>query len=106
MAKKAQETKQGVETQAPAEAQAPEAENYDNQPLVQLTGLWINKSQKDGSIYFTGYMGSARVRVFKNKYKKNENHPDYVLYVTPPKPEKESDDTPNDFEKSLDDIPF
>ncbi len=47
--------------------------------MIQISGLWRNV--KDGKEYFTGYMGSARILIFPNGYKKEAKHPDYVMYI-------------------------
>ena len=55
--------------------------NDNKSEMIPITGLWLNES-KNGEKYFSGYMGSAKVLIFKNKFKERENQPDYVLYVT------------------------
>lgn len=57
--------------------------------MLKLTGLWKNISTK-GEEYFTGSMGSARIVIMKNTFKKEgSNEPDFTLYVTEPKPKAE-----------------
>lgn len=48
--------------------------------LIQITGLWENK-KADGSTYFSGYLGGASIVIFKNGYKTETKHPDWVMYV-------------------------
>ena len=36
-------------------------------PLVKLTGLYENVSQKTGETYYTGFLGSAKVVILKDK---------------------------------------
>lgn len=48
--------------------------------MLQLGGLWINESKK-GEKYMVGYLGNLRLLVFKNQYKEEEKHPDYIMYV-------------------------
>ena len=55
--------------------------------MIEITGLWISKT-KTGEAFFSGYMGNAKVLIFKNKYKESDKHPDYKMYVTA-KPKKE-----------------
>ena len=50
--------------------------------LVKITGLW-KKQDKNGNDFFVGSIGSATIMIFKNTNKENENHPDYILNVTP-----------------------
>jgi hypothetical protein len=57
------------------------SDQQEKTPLVKLTGMWINKSEKTGEIYLSGYMGSARLFLFKNGYKEGDNEPDYNLFV-------------------------
>jgi hypothetical protein len=50
--------------------------------LVKITGLWLNVD-KDGAEYLNGYLGNAKLLIFKNTYKeKGSKQPDYNLYVT------------------------
>lgn len=60
--------------------------------LIQLSGLWLNESS-NGDTYMNGYLGSARLLVFKNKHKTEDKHPDYVLYVTANNRQSNSDDS-------------
>lgn len=46
--------------------------------MIQLCGLWIGKT-KNGDTYFSGTLGGNKVMVFKNNYKKSDNHPDYII---------------------------
>lgn len=93
--------------QAQAQAETPEAtqENGNGKsPMLQKGGLWLNRT-KDGEIYFTGYDGNLKLLIFKNKFKENDTHPDYVMYVTE-KPRKQ-EASANELEQELtDDIPF
>ncbi len=88
--------------------------------LVELTGLWENKT-KNGEKYLSGNMGGARVLVFANKYKnENERAPDYRLYVTKRQfqedrmddaasavaPGNSGSSAPSSAPKQEDDIPF
>lgn len=50
--------------------------------MVKLTGLWTGKTAA-GDPKMTGRMGSARVLILKNKFKKQDNHPDYELFLVP-----------------------
>lgn len=56
--------------------------------LVQLTGLWKG-SDKNGNVTLTGSLGGARLLVFKNNYKKDEKHPDYIVYLAEKQKEQE-----------------
>jgi hypothetical protein len=48
--------------------------------LIQLTGLWKG-TDKNGNPTLTGTLGGARVMIFKNNYKKEDKHPDYIVYL-------------------------
>lgn len=70
--------------------------------LIKLGGLWVNK-KPDGSKFFTGNFGMARVVIFPNGHKiPGSNGPDYIMYISPQqKPQvddvddaSESDDSP------------
>ncbi|MEO5349792.1 MAG: hypothetical protein H7836_09110 [Magnetococcus sp. YQC-3] len=37
-------------------------------PLVKLTGLYENQSQRSGETYFTGYLGAVKVVVIRDKH--------------------------------------
>lgn len=54
--------------------------------MVKLTGLW--KNTKDGKTYLSGSLGTARVLVFPNEFKKEATDPDFNL-VLAPKEEKD-----------------
>lgn len=47
---------------------------------IKLGGLWVNKS-KDGKEYMSGNFGTAKIMLFRNNYKTESNHPDWLLYV-------------------------
>ena len=50
--------------------------------MIELCGLWINESS-NGEKHFSGKIGNAKVLIFKNKYKKADNHPEYKLFIAP-----------------------
>lgn len=53
---------------------------------VELCALWKNES-KGGETYYSGTLGGARVLVFKNKNKgDNEKAPDLKVYLVPIEP--------------------
>lgn len=92
-------------------AQAPQTDTQNQAPengktdMIQLGGLWANRT-KDGEIYFSGYLGNAKLLIFKNKFKTEDKHPHYVAYVAP-SPKSNSAPTQTDIESEIaDDIPF
>ena len=48
--------------------------------LLEITGLWANKS-KNGETYYSGYMGKSAILIFKNQYKTEDKHPDLRMFV-------------------------
>ena len=64
-------------------------EKKDNS-FIEISGLWEGKT-KAGDVYLSGYMGSAKIMIFRNTYKDKENQPDYKLFVT--KNEKQNSGT-------------
>lgn len=91
-------------TQPKAEQQNSSEENQQSNDMVSLGGLWVNRD-KNGEIYFSGYLGNAKLLIFRNKKKEQDNQPDYYMnLVNKPRPQSASAD---DLEKELgDDIPF
>lgn len=50
--------------------------------MIKLGALWKPKeSGKDGPVLAGSINGDVRIVIFKNGYKKEPNHPDYILYV-------------------------
>lgn len=69
--------------------------------MLQLGGLWVNES-KSGVKYMTGYMGNLKLMIFRNNYKKEDNQPDYIMYLA----EKPRPENPDENSENKDDIPF
>lgn len=74
--------------------------NSEQGAMLQLGGLWVNES-KNGNKYMTGYLGNLKLMVFRNNYKTDDKHPDYVMYLAE-KPRNNE----NSNEETQDDIPF
>ena len=53
----------------------------------KLGGLWVNKEKG----YMSGTINGERVIIFKNGYKSEEKHPDYIVYKSRPKEETSED---------------
>lgn len=50
--------------------------------MIKLGALWKPKeSGKDGPVLSGSINDSVRIVIFKNGYKKEPNHPDYILYA-------------------------
>ena len=61
--------------------------------MVKVTGLWANKA-KDGSTYYSGGLGAARVVILKNTFKREgSKDPDLNLFIAP-KAEKGAESKP------------
>jgi hypothetical protein len=61
---------------------------------IKVGALWLQKD-KNGKTYMSGNVGETKIVVFKNNYKKEDKHQDYLIYEktgrkeeTPP-PEEE-----------------
>jgi len=64
----------------------------EKKPMIEMGGLWKNEG-KNG-VYFSGYFNKAKLLVFPNGYKKADNHPDFIMYITEgDKREKKTEDT-------------
>lgn len=72
--------------------------------MIEISGLWEGTTKK-GDTYFSGYLGKAKVLIFKNNNKKEDNHPDYIIYLdekkdsqkSEQKQQKKTNSDPNDF---------
>lgn len=47
--------------------------------MVKLGALWVKEGNKGK--FLTGKFGDAQLLVFPNEHKKQDNHPDYIVYV-------------------------
>jgi uncharacterized protein (DUF736 family) len=56
--------------------------------LINLGALWLNES-KNGEKYMSGYLGEARLVIFKNKHKEEDKHPDYKVFIAKGKKQEE-----------------
>lgn len=70
--------------------------------LVKIAALWLNEG-KDGKKFMAGYLGDAKLLVFRNNYKEEDKHPDYIVYVAAK--EKKKDDA-LESDPADDPIPF
>ena len=69
----------------------------------KIGALWLQKD-KNGNTYMSGNVGDTKVVIFKNTYKKEDKHPDYVVYEkTAKKEEPKYNRQPGD---DTEDIPF
>lgn len=72
--------------------------------LRKVGALWLRTAKNSGDKYMSGVVdidgdNSIRVVVFKNGYKEETKHPDYVIYI-----QEDADDTEE--QQHDDDIPF
>lgn len=77
-------------------------ETSTNDAMVSLGGLWLNRD-KNGKLYFSGYLGNAKLMIFKNERKEKDNQPDYYMMLAN---NRKQQATANDLEEENDDIPF
>ncbi len=61
--------------------------------MKKLGVLWLK--EKEGKKYFTGnievsYKETIPLVVFKNEKKEKESHPDYIVYLSEPKKQEET----------------
>lgn len=56
--------------------------------LINLGALWKNTSD-NGTTYLSGYLGEARLLVFKNDKRDNDKAPDYRVLIGKGKKQKE-----------------
>lgn len=76
--------------------------------MLQLTGLWINKT-KEGDSYLSGNLGNVRILVFKNKNKpEGSKAPDFNIVIAENNKQKQVNqkDPQTPFEQTMEDIPF
>lgn len=54
---------------------------------IWVASLWRRKSKRDGTEYFGGTWGGARILIFSNAHKRTTKSPDYNMYIADgPKP--------------------
>ncbi|MFZ1415496.1 MAG: hypothetical protein WAS73_13080 [Defluviicoccus sp.] len=58
-----------------------------NSNLIRLTGLYENRSQKTGEVYFSGVLGGAKILLLKDS-RAGEGQPGWALMIAerPAKP--------------------
>lgn len=64
--------------------------------MIEISGLWLNESKDGKTKYLVGYMGSAKILIFKNNYKKEDKHPDWIMYVDAKEAKKDEGDETED----------
>lgn len=79
------------------------AEDDKKSEMIEIGGLWKNKSKDGDKTYLAGYLGNAKLLVFPNQFKEkdgNEKAPDFRIYVA--KMEKKSKDGDGGSKRSSD----
>jgi hypothetical protein len=66
----------------------PKGDIMDKQKPIEIASVWRNET-RDGEEYWSGYLGNSKLLIFKNKYKKEDRHPDLRVYVAPKEKKKE-----------------
>jgi len=80
----------------------PNKKDQKKNKLRKVGALWLRKAKNTNTSYMSGVVdmdgdNSLRVVVFKNGYKEETKHPDYIIYI-----QEEDTETSN----HDDDIPF
>ncbi len=77
--------------------------------MIKVSALWKQKT-KAGEDFLNGKLGDAKLLIFKNKHKKSEKHPDYIVYLAPYEKKEENTGRLNESAanppQSDEDIPF
>lgn len=68
---------------------------------IRLTGLW-EKTAENGEVYYEGTWGGTILRVYTNKYKRDQKDPDCVVYLS----EKKEVKTPYKAKPDVQQKPF
>lgn len=79
--------KKTSETASESASQA-NVNGQEKDAMVSIGGLWVNTSQ-NGDMYLAGYLGNAKLYIFKNKQKKLDGQPDYYMTVAPNKAKRD-----------------
>ena len=83
----------------------PAQHSTDRPPMVKCGALWL-KTARSGDKFMSGVIEvngeKVNLLVFKNGYKEESKHPDYVIYESP----EHNRETPKGYQASDDDIPF
>jgi hypothetical protein len=69
--------------------------------MIQIAAFW-KKESKEGKPYYQGRLGNNRLLLFKNEHKKEDKHPDLVLFLA----ESERRNEKGTEEEGEEDIPF
>jgi len=65
--------------------------------LLKIGALWKAVAKDGKKKYLSGvidYPRSMRILIFVNDYKKDEKHPDYVIYADEQEPEEKPNELP------------
>ena len=54
----------------------------EKKDLIKITGLWSGTDAKGNQFLSGNLNGSARIMIFTNVHKEEENHPDFNMYIT------------------------
>ena len=67
--------------------------NQQSDGLIRIGGLWKTQS-KDGKAYLSGSFGGAKLMIFPNKFRSdNQSDPEYVVCIAASKPKKKVQQT-------------
>ena len=79
--------------------------------MIKITGLWENKD-KNGNTYYSGTMGSSKVIIMKNTFKKEgSNQPDWNFCIAENKKKSDNKEAVESKQEQVDvtndqDVPF
>lgn len=58
--------------------------------MIRLLGLWKHQD-KHAQDFWSGTLGTAKIMVFPNGYKRDEKHPDLIVYIAPLEEKREAE---------------
>jgi hypothetical protein len=99
------ETEKRSHSMAQPKKNAPKPPTKKEGNLDKIGALWLGVSQA-GVKYMSGMIGDQRVVVFKNGYKEEAKHPDYIVYLSKPLGAAKEDEKAESTDAASDDIPF
>jgi hypothetical protein len=76
----------------------------DKGDLITICGLWANEG-RNGE-YLSGTLGGARLFVFRNRRKRSDKHPDYVVCMASNAKREHRDQPASSGAVPDDDLPF
>jgi len=72
--------------------------------MDKIGALWLKDGK--GGKFMSGIIGGKQVLIFKNKYKKQDNHPDYNVFAGQPKDELPPEKNGSGYAEDYNGVPF